>query len=302
MQMFSLTSEAGIRIDVFISSRIPSLSRSHAQRLINDGFVLVDGKSVKRNYVLRENQSIEISVPAAEPLCVVPEEIPLEIVYEDEWLLVVNKPQGLVVHPGAGNSHGTLVNALIRHCGGSLSRINGDMRPGIVHRLDKDTSGLLIVAKDNEVHLALASELKKHKISRKYIAIVHGNIKADSGTIDKPIGRHPALRNKMCVTDKNSRNAVTHFNVLERFGRYTFVECALETGRTHQIRVHLSSMGHPVAGDKVYGIKKEKFNLNGQMLHAKALGFTHPKTAEYMEFDSGLPERFEKMLNILKKK
>lgn len=299
MQMYNFTSDSVARIDKFISSKIPSLSRSYAQRLIEDGLVLVEGKVVKRNYSLKENQSITVSVPEPEVLKVEAEEIPLDIVYEDDWLLIVNKPQGMVVHPAAGNYNGTLVNALMKHCGNSLSQINGVIRPGIVHRIDKDTSGLLIVAKNNEAHISLSEQIKFHTITRKYIAVVHGNIKNDTGTVDKPLGRNPSDRKKMCITDKNSRNAVTHFKVLKRFGRYTYIECTLETGRTHQIRVHLSNMGNPILGDKVYGIKKEKFDLKGQMLHAKVIGFTHPKTSQFMEFDGGVPARFEKILNIL---
>ncbi|OQB14048.1 MAG: Ribosomal large subunit pseudouridine synthase D [Firmicutes bacterium ADurb.Bin193] len=299
MRTFRLISVPDIRIDRFISENVPSLSRSYAQRLIDDGFVLVDKKSVKRNYVLKSGQEIEISVPDPKPLTAQAEEIPLDILYEDDWLLVVNKPQGMVVHPAAGNFSGTLVNALISHCGDSLSQINGVIRPGIVHRLDKDTSGLLLVAKNDRAHIDLSRQIKEHTVTRKYIAIVHGNITSDCGTVDRPIGRHPTDRKKMSVSAKVSRNAVTHYRVLQRFGKYTYIECILETGRTHQIRVHLSSLGHPVLGDKVYGAKKEKFDLKGQMLHAKVLGFTHPKTAEYMEFDGGVPQRFEKILKLL---
>ena len=202
----------------------------------------------------------------------------------------------MVVHPAAGNYEGTLVNALMYHCGSSLSGINGVIRPGIVHRIDKDTSGLLLVAKDDFTHNGLAEQIKAHTLTRKYIALVHGNFRRDEGTVDAPIGRHPTDRKKMCITNKNSRNAVTHYRVLERFGEYTFVECRLETGRTHQIRVHMASIGHPVLGDKTYGVKKEKYNLNGQLLHAKLLGFVHPATGEYLEFETPVPERFEKFL------
>ncbi len=296
MQTYNLVSTSDVRIDKFISDEIESISRSYAQKLIDDEFVLVDGKKVKSKYKLKEGQSIEVNVPAPQKLDVIAEDIKLDIVYEDNHLIVVNKPQGMVVHPAAGNYTGTLVNALIQHCGDSLSQINGVVRPGIVHRIDKDTSGLLLVAKDNKTHIGLSAQIKEHSLTRKYIAIVYANIKADSGTIDAPIGRHPSSRKKMCITDKNSRNAVTHYTVLQRFGNYTFIECKLETGRTHQIRVHMASIGHPILGDKVYGMKKEKYNLAGQLLHAKLLGFVHPITNEYMEFESEVPPRFQKFL------
>ena len=293
---YELIAGAGIRLDKYISEKIPSLSRSYAQKLIDDGLVLVEEKRVKSSHILCEDEKIDICVPEPEPLSTQPEDIPLDILYEDSCLLVVNKPQGMVVHPAAGNYSGTLVNALLAHCGDTLSEINGVIRPGIVHRIDKDTSGLLLVAKNNAAHIELSRQLKEHMIMRRYIAIVHGNIKSDNGTVDKPIGRHPGDRKKMTVTDKNSREAVTHYNVLERLDRYTFVECTLETGRTHQIRVHMKSIGHPIVGDKTYGVKNEKLRLPGQLLHAKMLSFTNPRTAEYMEFDSGVPERFKIIL------
>ncbi|MDR0405425.1 MAG: RluA family pseudouridine synthase [Clostridiales bacterium] len=296
---YRLVSAAGVRLDKFLSEEIPSLSRSHAQKLIADGCVLVDGATVKSNYVSRGDQTVEVTVPAPAALTVAAEDIPLDIVYEDDWLIVVNKQQGMVVHPAAGNYSGTLVNALLFHCGGSLSQINGVIRPGIVHRIDKDTSGLLLAAKNNAAHLSLSEQIKAHTVTRKYIALVHGGMREDCGTIDLPIGRHPTDRKKMCVTNKNARNAVTHYTVLERFGNYTFIECRLETGRTHQIRTHMAQMGHPILGDKVYGVKKEKFALTGQLLHAKVLGFTHPESGRYMEFDGGIPPRFEKILKIL---
>ena len=296
MTNITLTANEEIRIDKFIADNADDISRSYAQKLISDCLVTVNGKAVKSNYKTKSGDIIEISVPDPVKLDVKAEDIELDIVYEDDCMLVVNKPQGMVVHPAAGNYTNTLVNALLNHCGDSLSEINGVIRPGIVHRIDKDTSGLLMVAKNNDAHISLSEQIKEHSLTRKYIAIVHGNIKEDSGTIDKPIGRNPNDRKKMCITDKNSRNAVTHFKVLERFGTYTFLELKLETGRTHQIRVHMASIGHPVLGDKTYGVKKEKYNLTGQLLHAKVVGFIHPKTGEYMEFETEIPERFQVFL------
>ena len=297
MTEISLIADKEIRIDKLIADNADEVSRSYAQKLINGGLVTVNGKNIKSNYKTNTGDKIKISVPEPVKLDVKAENIALDIVYEDDFLLVVNKPQGMVVHPAAGNYTNTLVNALLNHCGDSLSEINGVIRPGIVHRIDKDTSGLLLVAKNNEAHISLSQQIKEHSLTRKYIAIVHGNIKEDSGTIDKPIGRNPNDRKKMCITNKNSRNAVTHFKVLERYGTYTFLELKLETGRTHQIRVHMASMGHPVLGDKTYGVKKEKYNLSGQLLHAKVVGFIHPKTGEYMEFETEIPQRFKKFLD-----
>lgn len=299
MQRHEFISDLCVRIDKFVSAKIPSLSRSYIQKLIDDGFILVDGKRVKRNFILGEKQSIIVLIPKQITVNAEPENIPLEIVYEDDFFIIINKQQGLVVHPAAGNPCGTLANALKYYCGEALSTVNGDFRPGIVHRIDKDTSGLLIAAKTDFVHTHIQRQIQEHKVMRKYIAIVHGNIKNDVGIIDKPIGRHSVLRNKMCIGGANPRNAVTHYRVLTAFQNYTFVECSLETGRTHQIRVHMASRGNPIVGDKIYGIKKEKFNLSGQMLHAKALGFTHPVTLQYVKFDSNLPQRFEKLLDSL---
>ncbi len=297
MEKINYIANENIRIDKFIASRLEGVTRSHIQKLIDDGNVLVDDKIVKSNYKLKGGQNIEVNVPQAKQLDLKAEDIELDIVYEDEHLLVVNKPQNMVVHPAAGNYEGTLVNALMHHCGDSLSGINGVIRPGIVHRIDKDTSGLLLVAKDDATHLGLSEQIKEHSLTRKYIAIVHGNFKNDEGTVDAPIGRHPTDRKRMCITEKNSKNAVTHYKVLKRFTEYTLVECKLETGRTHQIRVHMASLGHPVMGDKTYGVKKEKYNLNGQLLHAKIVGFIHPITKGYMEFETEIPERFKKFLN-----
>ena len=296
MKKINYVADENLRIDKFIAAHMDGVTRSHIQKLIDEGNVLVDGKVIKSNYKLKVGQNIEFTIPEAKQLDVKAEEIELDIVYEDEHMLVVNKPQNMVVHPAAGNYEGTLVNALIHHCGDSLSGINGVIRPGIVHRIDKDTSGLLLVAKDDETHIGLSEQIKEHSLTRKYIAIVHGNFKNDEGTVDAPIGRHPTDRKRMCITEKNSKNAVTHYRVLQRFMEYTLVECKLETGRTHQIRVHMASLGHPVMGDKTYGGKKEKYNLSGQLLHAKIVGFVHPITKEYLEFETEIPERFKKFL------
>lgn len=297
MEKIDFTADENIRIDKFLTERLDGATRSYVQKLIENGCVTVDSSAVKPNYKLRDGQTVSVVIPEAKSIDVKAEDIPLDIVYEDEHLLVVNKPQNMVVHPAAGNYEGTLVNALLHHCGDSLSGINGVIRPGIVHRIDKDTSGLLLVAKDDITHNGLAAQIKEHSLTRKYIAIVHGNFKQEDGTVDAPIGRHPTDRKRMCITEKNSKNAVTHYRVLQRFGEYTFVECRLETGRTHQIRVHMASIGHPVLGDKTYGVKREKYNLSGQLLHAKLLGFVHPVTGQYMEFETKIPERFSKFLN-----
>ena len=257
-------------------------------------------KIIGKNYKLKGGEEISAELPEPEELSAEPENIPLDVVYEDDDVIVVNKPQGMVVHPADGNRNGTLVNALLYHCKGGLSAINGVIRPGIVHRIDKDTSGLLAAAKNNEAHIKLAEQLKERKAVRKYYALVNGNIKEDSGTVNKPIGRSANDRKKMAVR-ADGREAITHFKVVERFGNYTLVECILETGRTHQIRVHMASIGHSIVGDKTYGIKKEKFNLNGQLLHAKTIGFVHPSTGEMMTFSSNLPDYFTDVLNKLRK-
>ncbi len=302
MNVIALTAAAenkGERIDKFISENTEDISRSYAARLCADGLVLVNGKAADKNLKLKGTETIEVSVPEPETIELKPENIPLDIVYEDNDVIVINKPAGMVVHPAPGNENGTLVNALLYHCGDSLSAINGVIRPGIVHRIDKDTSGLLVAAKNNEAHLKLSEQLKARKAVRKYIALVNGNIKEDSGTINKPIGRSSADRKKMAVT-ANGREAVTHYNVLERFGRYTLTECVLETGRTHQIRVHMAAIGHSLVGDKTYGIKKEKFNLSGQLLHARTIGFVHPSTGEMMQFSSELPDYFTDVIEKLR--
>ncbi|MBO4693958.1 MAG: RluA family pseudouridine synthase [Clostridia bacterium] len=294
-------SETGnIRLDVFVafSSKI---SRSRAAALIKNGDVSVNGNKVAKSVKLSKGDVVSVYIPAAEPYRVKPQNIPLDIIYEDEDLLVVNKPKGMVVHPAAGNYENTLVNAVLYHCGDSLSGIGGVLRPGILHRIDKDTSGLLLVAKNDDAHNSLASQIKKHSLTREYEAVVYGNIKSDSGKIDAPIGRHPIKRKQMAVTNKNSKNAVTYYTVLERFGDFTHIRCRLETGRTHQIRVHMSYIGHPLAGDGVYGPKKVIKSLSGQCLHAKRIGFIHPNTGEYLEFDSELPDYFVNFLEVCRR-
>lgn len=291
--------DCGKRIDKYISDNAEMLTRSAVQGLIGKNAVTADGKAVSKNYKIRGTETIEVEIPDAEPMDAVPENIPLDIVYEDEDLLVVNKPKGMVVHPAHGNYHGTLVNALLYHCGDSLSGINGVIRPGIVHRIDKNTSGLLIVAKNDKAHLHLAEQIKAHSFTREYEAIVSGRLKQESGTVDAPIGRHKTDRKKMCVTAENSRNAVTHYSLIRQFGGYAHIKCRLETGRTHQIRVHMAYMGNAVLGDDVYG--KAYKGIEGQCLHARKIGFIHPTTEEYMEFSSDLPDYFTAILNKLEK-
>ena len=292
--------ENGIRVDKYIADAEIGLSRSAAVGLIENGGVTVNGQRVNKKAKLKLGDTISVSIPDPIPYEAKAEDIPIDIVYEDNDLLVVNKPKGMVVHPAAGNYEGTLVNALLYHCGDSLSGINGVMRPGIVHRIDKDTSGLLIVAKNDKAHASLAEQIKAHSFTREYEAVVFGNLKTDEGTVDAPIGRNPNDRKKMCVTERNSKHAVTHYRVLSRYKGYTHIRCILETGRTHQIRVHMAYLGHPVAGDQVYGVKNEKLNFSGQCLHAKKIGFIHPKSGKYMEFDSVLPEYFDSFLNKLR--
>ena len=293
--------QAGQRIDTAVSLVNDDLTRSAVQKLLQLGLVTVDGKPIAKNFKVKSGNVVKVTIPEPTLLNVEPQDIPLDIVFEDDDLLVVNKQKGMVVHPAPGNPDGTLVNALMFHCDGSLSGINGIIRPGIVHRIDKDTSGLLIVAKNDNAHLKLAEQIKEHSFTREYRAVVHGNIKENSGTITAPIGRSEKDRKKMSVTEKNSRNAVTHFEVLERFGDYTFIKCRLETGRTHQIRVHMAYKGHPVAGDMVYGPKNTP-NLSGQCLHAGLIGFVHPRSGEYVEFEAPLPEYFENFLKKLRDK
>lgn len=290
---------AGARIDKYISDNIADLTRSAVQGLIAEGNILADGRAVSKNYKLRGGEGISVVLPEPQPMDAVPEDIPLDIVYEDSDLLVVNKPKGMVVHPAHGNYTGTLVNALLHHCGDSLSGINGVIRPGIVHRIDKNTSGLLIVAKNDSSHLHLAEQIKAHSFTREYEAVAAGHFKETGGTIDAPIGRHKTDRKKMCVTTENSRNAVTHYTVLKQYAGYAHVRLRLETGRTHQIRVHLAYIGHPVLGDDVYG--KPYKGIEGQCLHARKIGFIHPSTGEYMEFTSELPDYFASVLNKLER-
>lgn len=284
------------RIDKFLADNIENVTRSSIANLIDKGGVLVNNKSIAKNYKLRLGDAISVTIPEPVPYESKAENIPLDIVYEDNDLLVVNKPKGMVVHPAAGNYEGTLVNALLYHCGESLSGINGVLRPGIVHRIDKNTSGLLIVAKNDNSHKKLAEQIKEHSFTREYEAIVVGNLKNDKGTVNAPIGRHPVDRKRMTVTERNSKNAVTHYEVIARYKGYTHIKCILETGRTHQIRVHMAYLGHPVSGDDVYGVKNEKVNFFGQCLHARKIGFVHPVTDKYLEFTSELPEYFKKYL------
>ncbi len=289
----------GERIDTAVSDNFPDLTRSAVQKLIADENVLVNGTPVVKNYKVRTGDVIEVVVPEPTVMSAEPQNIPIDVLFEDDDLLVVNKPKGMVVHPAPGNPDGTLVNALMYHCAGSLSGINGVIRPGIVHRIDKDTSGLLIVAKNDFAHVDLAAQIKEHSFTREYRAVVHGNLKDDTGTISAPIGRNPKDRKKMAVTDKNSREATTHYEVIDRFGGYTYVKCRLETGRTHQIRVHMAYIGHPVAGDLVYGPKNTPTELRGQCLHAGLIGFIHPRSGEYLELEAPIPEYFEKFLRKL---
>lgn len=290
------------RIDSVLSLLLPDTSRSFIQKLIEDGNLTVNGKTcTKKKYLVTAGEEIKIRIPEPEQLKIEAENIPLEIVYEDDDVLVVNKPKGMVVHPAVGNYTGTLVNAVMYHCGERLSSINGVIRPGIVHRIDKDTSGLLMIAKNDMAHESLSAQLAAHSITRRYTALVYDNLVQDEGTVDTPIGRDPANRLRQAVTAQNSKRAVTHWRVLERFGRYTLIEARLETGRTHQIRVHMAYSKHPLVGDPVYGPKKQSLTQDGQMLHAGVLGFVHPRTGDYMEFTAPLPAYFTEILQKLRK-
>ena len=300
--IFKLTAEEnGIRLDTFIAQALPDISRSAAQKLMDNGLVTLNGKTVKKNHKTTAGEVFEIELPEPEETDLVPQDIPLDIVYEDDDVILINKPRGMVVHPAPGHPDGTLVNALMYHCGDSLSGIGGVKRPGIVHRIDMDTSGLLIVAKNDAAHAHLSDQLSDRSLSRVYEAVVYGRLKEDSGTIDAPIGRHPTDRKRMAVTDKNSRNAVTHYEVIARYNGFTHVRCILETGRTHQIRVHMTHIGHPLLGDLVYGRKKAEKGLSGQCLHAKRLKFIHPSSGEPMAFETELPDYFAEVLKKLGK-
>ena len=296
--------DIGKRLDIYLSEKNEDITRSYIKNLVDDKKILVNGKSVKSGYKVKNGDSIDVEIVEKVPENIVAEDIPLDIVYEDDDIIIINKAKGMVVHPANGNYTGTVVNSLMHSHEGKLSSINGVVRPGIVHRIDKDTSGIIVVAKNDNAHKKLSDQFKVHSISRKYVALVKGIIKEDELTIDKPIGRSTKDRKKMAVTDKNSRNAVTHISVLRRFytSNVTLVEARLETGRTHQIRVHMASLHHPLIGDEVYGKKDPKFKVEGQMLHAKYLGFIHPTTNEFVEFDSELPDYFNKILTSLENK
>lgn len=301
---FQITEELeGERLDKALSLLIESLSRSFVSKLIKENKVYVNGKISKSSYTLKCDDVVVFELPPSQEPDIEPENIPIEVLYEDSDVIVVNKPKGMVVHPAAGHYSGTLVNALMYYCGHELSGINGVMRPGIVHRIDMDTTGSLIVCKNDKAHNCIAEQLKVHSIERKYHAICHGVLKEEEGVINKPIGRHPNDRKKMAINERNGKEAITHYKVLERFKDYTYVECKLETGRTHQIRVHMASIGHPLLGDEIYAPgRKSPFKTQGQTLHAKILGFIHPTTGEYVETDADLPEYFTKILNILRQR
>ena len=299
METIFAADKDGERLDVFLVRQQPELSRAHVQKLIASGEVLVDGRARKANFKLKAGASVSFKLPEAAPIEVKPEDIPLDILYEDEDIIVVNKARGMVVHPAAGVDSGTLVNALLFHCH-DLSGINGEIRPGIVHRLDKDTSGVMVAAKNDKAHLNLAEQIGMKTAHRSYLAVVHGNIKEEAGIIEGDIGRHPTDRKRMAIVQENGKPAVTHFKVLERFGDYTLVECRLETGRTHQIRVHMTSIGHPLVNDPKYGRCKSPFGIKGQALHSRQLTLKHPATGEEMTFEAPLPEDMEKILAALR--
>ena len=292
--------QSGERADAFLARTVEELTRSAAQRLLEDGAVTLNGRPLKKNYKTTPGDVLEVMLPDPEPVDVVPQNIPLDVVYEDSDVIVINKPVGMVVHPAPGHPDGTLVNALLYHCGDSLSGINGELRPGIVHRIDRDTSGLIIAAKNDKSHLALAEQLQDHSLARVYEAIAVGGFREDSGTVNTPIGRHPVDRKRMAIDPRNGRHAVTHWSVLERFSGYTHIQCRLETGRTHQIRVHMASISHPLLGDVVYGNKKPYAGLAGQCLHARKLKFIHPSTKQLVEVECPLPDWFENTLKKLR--
>lgn len=302
MEIFTIeTDDVNKRVDVFLNEEMEDISRSALQKNIEKGNITVNGEKISKNYKLRIGDIVEAELPPPENIDIVPEDIPLDIMYEDDDLIVINKPQNMVVHPAPGHYTGTLVNALMFHCGDNLSGINGVLRPGIVHRIDKDTSGVLVIAKSDLAHKGLSEQLAEHSMKRVYNAIVYNSFSEESGIVDRNIDRSKNDRKKMAVVMQGGRNAVTHYKVIEKLGKYTWVELQLETGRTHQIRVHMSYIGHPLLGDPVYGPKKCPFNLNGQVLHAKVLGFIHPRTGEYMEFNSELPDYFSSLIERLKK-
>ena len=299
--LFEIQENQQMRLDKYLTEQFPEQTRSYLQKLIKDGEVLVNGKTVKAGYQLTKGDEVSVNIPEPKELDVEPQKMDLDIVYEDDDVILINKPKGMVVHPAPGHTTDTLVNGLLYHCKDNLSGINGVARPGIVHRIDRDTTGILIVCKNDMSHNSIAAQLKEHSITRRYRALVHGNVKNDTGTVEGPIGRHSVDRKKMSINERNGKPAVTHYTVLERFGNYTLIECVLETGRTHQIRVHMTSIGHPLVGDEVYGPAKCPFKgLQGQCLHAMVLGFVHPRTGEYMEFSAELPEYFEDLLKKLR--
>ena len=299
-ELFPEIADSGLRIDKYLSSVNEQLSRSYIQKLLKSGLVLVDGKPVKASYQVDEGDVISLDIPEAVEPEIEPEDMDLDILYEDQDVILVNKPKGMVVHPAAGHYSHTLVNGLMHHCKDQLSGINGVMRPGIVHRIDMDTTGSLIVCKNDESHVFIAEQIKEHSVNRRYRGIVYGVVRDDEGTIHAPIGRHPVDRKKMAINEKNGKDAITHYKVLERFDKYTYMEFKLETGRTHQIRVHMASIGHPLLGDTLYSNGKSPYKLQGQTLHAMTIGFIHPRTREYMEISAPLPEYFEKILRDLR--
>ena len=302
MEIYKATNlDINKRIDLYLNEELVEVSRSSLQKNIEKGNIKVNDNIVTKNYKLRLDDTILVDIPPPDDIQILAEDIPLEIIFEDKDIIVINKPQNMVVHPAPGHYTGTLVNALMHHCGKDLSGINGVLRPGIVHRIDKDTSGILVVAKSDLAHNKLSQQLAEHTMTRIYNAIVYNNIKEDEGTINKNIGRSQNDRKKMTVLNTGGREAITHYKVIDRIGKFNLVQLKLETGRTHQIRVHMAHIGHPLLGDPVYGVKKQLFNLNGQVLHAKTLGFVHPRNGEYMEFETELPEYFNKVMNLLVK-